>query len=172
MIIECQKHKDYQESIHWLLGFLEEYASHSKTVAGAGAEPSLSRPLTPLMFLPSARAPAQDSHEQATADPALQQATHELRTLLERFANGTSLSVIGDAIQALYNDAQGDEELKDWFKSVDTYTRKVSFLLVRFPRTFFLHARTISILPYIFLSSLAYFPDDRTDGLTTMLRYS
>ncbi|KAI0954376.1 hypothetical protein AcV7_007628 [Taiwanofungus camphoratus] len=103
VIIECQKHKDYQESIHWLLGFLEEYASHSKTVAGA----------------------AQDSHEQATADPALQQATHELRTLLERFANGTSLSVIGDAIQALYNDAQGDEELKDWFKSVDTYTRKV-----------------------------------------------
>lgn len=56
----------------------------------------------------------------------MQQAVSELRTLLERFANGMSLGVIGDAMQALYRDAQQDEDLKEWFRSVDRYVRKVS----------------------------------------------
>ncbi|KAL6299451.1 hypothetical protein BKA93DRAFT_588333 [Sparassis latifolia] len=103
VIIECQKHKDYQASIQWLLNFLEEYASHGKTIAEHG----------------------KDSQEKATSDPALQQATGELRTLLERFANGMSLSVIGDAMRELWNDAQEDRELREWFQSVDKYTRKV-----------------------------------------------
>ncbi|TBU29364.1 hypothetical protein BD311DRAFT_269060 [Dichomitus squalens] len=103
IIVECQNHKDYQESITWLLDFLEEYAAHGKTVAGHG----------------------KDSHQQLTSDPAVQQATTELRTLLERFANGLSLSIIGDAMQALYNDAQQDEDLRNWFRSVDAYVRKV-----------------------------------------------
>ena len=42
VIVECQKHKDYQESITWLLDFLEEYASHGKTVAGQGTSHSRS----------------------------------------------------------------------------------------------------------------------------------
>ena len=50
----------------------------------------------------------------------------ELRVLLERFANGMPLSTIGDAMHDLYEDAQKDEELKDWFKSVDSYIRRVS----------------------------------------------
>ena len=50
----------------------------------------------------------------------------ELRTLLERFANGMSLDVIGDAMRALYNDAQQDEELRDWFRQCDQYARRVS----------------------------------------------
>ncbi|KAI0707522.1 hypothetical protein C8T65DRAFT_216076 [Cerioporus squamosus] len=103
VIVECQKHKDYQESIQWLLNFLEEYAAHGKTVANHG----------------------KDSTNQLQSDGALNQATHELRTLLERFANGKSLGIIGDAMQALYNDAQQDEELRNWFRSVDAYTRKV-----------------------------------------------
>ncbi|CDO71185.1 hypothetical protein BN946_scf184845.g55 [Trametes cinnabarina] len=103
VVVECQKHKDYQESIQWLLNFLEEYASHTKTVAQHGKE----------------------SGQQLTGDSSLQQATSELRTLLERFANGKSLSIIGDAMQQLYNDAQQDEELRQWFRDVDSYTRKV-----------------------------------------------
>ncbi|KAI0634782.1 hypothetical protein C8Q77DRAFT_1053762 [Trametes polyzona] len=103
VIVECQKHKDYQESIQWLLNFLEEYASHGKTVAEHG----------------------KDSGQQLKGDGALQQATSELRTLLERFANGKSLSIIGDAMQALYRDAQQDDELRQWFSDVDSYTRKV-----------------------------------------------
>ncbi|RPD56928.1 hypothetical protein L226DRAFT_573722 [Lentinus tigrinus ALCF2SS1-7] len=103
VIVECQRHKDYQESMQWLLDFLEEYASHGKTVANHG----------------------KDSKNQLGSDGALNQATYELRTLLERFANGKSLGMIGDAMQTLYNDAQQDEELRNWFRSVDAYTRKV-----------------------------------------------
>lgn len=76
MIVECQKHKDYQESIRWLLSYLEEYASHGKSVIGHG----------------------KDSHQQLTSDSSLQQATSELRTLLERFANGMSLGELHDVI--------------------------------------------------------------------------
>ena len=36
VIVECQKHKDYQESIRWLLDFVEEYTSHSKTAVSEG----------------------------------------------------------------------------------------------------------------------------------------
>lgn len=104
VIVECQKHKDYQESIRWLLDFLEEYASHGRTVAEHG----------------------KDSHQALASDGSLQQATSELRTLLERFANGMSMDVIGDAMHALWEDAQKDEELRDWFRSVDAYLRKVS----------------------------------------------
>ncbi|TDL13121.1 hypothetical protein BD410DRAFT_615157, partial [Rickenella mellea] len=74
VIVECQKHDDYQQSIRWLLGFFENYASHGKHVAGKG----------------------QESHQALTEDPALNTALSELRTLLERFANGQSLQVVID----------------------------------------------------------------------------
>lgn len=38
MIIECQKHDDYQESLRWLLSRIEEYAGHGKTVAEHGKD--------------------------------------------------------------------------------------------------------------------------------------
>ena len=66
-----------------------------------------------------------DSHGKLTSDDSLQEAMSELRTLLERFANGMSMAVIGDAMQALWEDAQKDEELREWFRSVDAYMRKV-----------------------------------------------
>ena len=55
----------------------------------------------------------------------MQQALGELRTLLERFANGMSMEVVGNAIQALYEDSKSDPELKQWFSDCDTYVRKV-----------------------------------------------
>lgn len=67
----------------------------------------------------------QDSKDALQSDNSLQQATSELRTLLERFANGMSLSVIGDAMKVLYEDSKQDEELRDWFRAVDSYVRKV-----------------------------------------------
>lgn len=103
VIVECQKHKDYQESIRWLLDYLEEYASHGSTIADH----------------------AKDSGQTLGSDNSLQQATSELRTLLERFANGQSMGIIGDAMHDLWEDAQKDEELRDWFKSVDGYVRRV-----------------------------------------------
>ena len=69
-----------------------------------------------------------DTHRKVLSDPAVKQATSELRTLLERFANGRSLGTIGEAMQTLYDYAQQDEELRNWFRSVDTYVRKASIL--------------------------------------------
>lgn len=48
----------------------------------------------------------------------------DLKTLLERFANGTSFDDLFDSINQIYSDADRDPELKDWFKSMDTYVRK------------------------------------------------
>jgi hypothetical protein len=53
----------------------------------------------------------------------------ELRTLLERFANGQSMDPILDAMNVLIDDANRDPALRDWFKEVDTYIRKVCLLV-------------------------------------------
>lgn len=60
----------------------------------------------------------------------LQTMTTGLRTLLERFANGQSMYVVFDAADALIKDAKNDEGLREWFKSVDAYLRKVRSLVV------------------------------------------
>ena len=85
VIYECQSHQDYQGSMQWLLNFLEEYASHGRTIASHG----------------------KDSHQQLTSDPNLQTSMRELRTLLERFANGRSLDTIGDTMRAVRGSAAG-----------------------------------------------------------------
>ena len=54
----------------------------------------------------------------------------ELRTLLERFANYKLLDIIIDAINALIDDTRRDQTLREWFKSLDIYIRKV-FLPLR-----------------------------------------
>jgi hypothetical protein len=104
VIIECQKHDDYQESIRWLLSHLKESMEHGRTVA---------------------QEKESEGVKVLKSDPALKQATKELRTLLERFANGNSIDTIIDAVNALVDDAQRDKEFKDWFKKVDTYIHKV-----------------------------------------------
>ena len=55
----------------------------------------------------------------------MEDAINEIKTLLERFANGKSMDIIVDAFGALRDDAQRDEELSEWFTQVDTYARKV-----------------------------------------------
>jgi len=47
-----------------------------------------------------------------------------LKTLLERFANGSSMDDMFDALNQIYRDADNDRELKDWFKSMDRFIRK------------------------------------------------
>jgi hypothetical protein len=47
-----------------------------------------------------------------------------LKTLIERFANGTSTNDLFDAINNIYSDADKDPELKSWFKQIDAYVRK------------------------------------------------
>jgi hypothetical protein len=105
VIIECQKHKDYQESIQWLLNYVEEYANHGQTIANHG----------------------KDSHQALRGDESVNQAGRELRTLLERFANGASMDSIWNAINALIEDSKHDQELREWFTRVDAYIRKVRY---------------------------------------------
>ncbi|OAX34933.1 hypothetical protein K503DRAFT_774020 [Rhizopogon vinicolor AM-OR11-026] len=103
VIIECQKHDDYQEAMKWLLGFIEEYAAHGHSAAGHGKERSSA----------------------ITENQALKAATSELRELLERFANGHSMDGIFDACHVLIDDARRDEEFKDWFRHLNSFMRKV-----------------------------------------------
>ena len=65
------------------------------------------------------------NHDDLRTQGPMQQALGELRTLLERFANGMSMEVVGNAIQALYEDSKSDPELKQWFSDCDAYVRKV-----------------------------------------------
>lgn len=58
-------------------------------------------------------------------DTDLQTALSELRTLLERFANGQTMDGVFDAINVIIDDTRRDPELRDWFANVDTYMRKV-----------------------------------------------
>ncbi|KAI2636559.1 hypothetical protein GGS26DRAFT_549574 [Hypomontagnella submonticulosa] len=100
MVVECQQHPDYNEAISTLLDLAEQYGSHSRRLA-AGGTGTLKETRTHLAA--------------AEAD---------LKTLIERFANGTSSDDLWDSINTIYEDADRDPELKDWFKSIDAYIRK------------------------------------------------
>ncbi|KAG2072936.1 hypothetical protein BDR04DRAFT_1095721 [Suillus decipiens] len=89
--------------IEWLLDEIERYASYGQTAAGHGKE----------------RGSA------ITQDKALSATMSELRTLLERFANGLSMNDIFDASNALIDDARRDDEFRNWFHRLNTYIRKV-----------------------------------------------
>ncbi|KAH9984085.1 hypothetical protein BJV74DRAFT_848879 [Russula compacta] len=102
-ILECQKHDDYQESIRWLLGIFEEYGKHGRHIAGVGKE----------------------AGTQVAGDDVFRTSTTQIRTLLERFANGNSMDTIIDAINKLIDDAKNDEEFRRWFQTVDAYARNV-----------------------------------------------
>lgn len=49
--------------------------------------------------------------------------TH-LKTLIERFANSTSLDDMFDSINTIYSDADRDPELKGWFRDMNKYIRR------------------------------------------------
>lgn len=99
MVMECQSHPDYHQAIETLLRLAEQYGSHSFTMA-KGASDMAKQTRTHL--------------ETAEAD---------LKTLIERFANGTSMDPLLEAIRQIYKDSESDPELKDWFRSVDKYIR-------------------------------------------------
>ncbi|KAI2468989.1 hypothetical protein F4781DRAFT_395972 [Annulohypoxylon bovei var. microspora] len=100
MVIECQQHPDYNQAISTLLDLAEQYGSHSKSIV-AGGSGTVKETRTHLAA--------------AEAD---------LKTLIERFANGTSSDDLWSSINTIYADADKDPELKDWFKSIDAYIRK------------------------------------------------
>ncbi|KAI0541862.1 hypothetical protein GGR58DRAFT_510663 [Xylaria digitata] len=100
MVLECQQHPDYQQAITTLLDLAEQYGKHGRSVAtdGAGA--------------------VKQTRSAFTAAEA------DLKVLVERFANGTSSDDLWSSINTLYKDADTDPELRNWFKSMNTYIRK------------------------------------------------
>lgn len=100
MVLECQQHADYSEAVQTILRLAENYGNHGRVLGQGGAN---------------------SAKEARTSFAA---AENDLRTLIERFANGTSTSDLWDSIGQLYKDAEKDEELRNWFKSLDAYIRR------------------------------------------------
>lgn len=100
MILECQQHEDYSQAVQTLLRLAEQYGKHGREYGQGSA----------------------DTTKQARSGFAAAEA--DLRTLIERFANGTSTSDLWESIGQIYKDAEKDPELKDWFKAMDSYIRR------------------------------------------------
>lgn len=101
VIVECQRHQDYQQAIDFFLDKAEQYQVQAKTASKqSGGNVSAVR-----------------------HDDNFQKASHELRTILERFANDESMQPIFDAVDELYRDAKNDDELRAWFRDLDHYVR-------------------------------------------------
>jgi len=102
MVVEIQGHPDYHEAVDTLLNLAENYRGHAKSAVGEG------------------RSQVHGAHN----DNHLQSAEDALKTLLERFANNTSMDDLIESINDIYRDADRDPELKSWFRQVDSYVRR------------------------------------------------
>ncbi|PWY95116.1 hypothetical protein BO94DRAFT_218982 [Aspergillus sclerotioniger CBS 115572] len=102
MVIEVQGHSDYQQAIRTLLSMAEKYGGHTRNLSQQGA----------------------GSVQGFRSGDKIQRMETNLRTLLERFANNTSLDNLFDSLDNIYRDADRDPELKGWFKNMDTFIRK------------------------------------------------
>lgn len=100
MVLECQQHPDYQTAVQTLLNLAGEYGNHANRLAKGGS------------------GTVKDTRS------GLAQAEGDLKTLIERFANGTSTDDLWVSINQIYEDADRDDELKNWFKNLDTYLRR------------------------------------------------
>jgi hypothetical protein len=121
MIVEIQGHQDYQRAIETLLRLAEQYSGHTKnvtqqatgTVKGAHQDTALQTAEADIKVCST-------GFHSENADWLT-----NLKTLLERFANGTSSDDLIESINQIYTDADRDPELKNWFKRIDTYIRKI-----------------------------------------------
>ncbi|KAL5501687.1 hypothetical protein ACEPAH_8947 [Sanghuangporus vaninii] len=103
VVVECQEHEDYQESISWLISQFEKYFGRGKRITTSGSS-------------------------QASAsffeDPTISQAASEMRIFLERLADGRSMEGMFSAARNLQKDAETDEELREWWTRVDSFARR------------------------------------------------
>jgi hypothetical protein len=121
MVVEIQGHQDYQRAIETLLRLAEQYTGHTKTVTqqatgtvkGAHQDDALKTAEADLKVCKTGF--HSDNAHWLT----------NIKTLLERFANSTSFDDLIESINQIYKDADRDPELKNWFKRIDGYIRKV-----------------------------------------------
>ena len=83
------------------MNLAEQYAGHTKGLSKEGSS--------------SAREVLKSDNVQAVQ--------YNLRTLIERFANYTSLDGFFESLNAVYREAEKDPELRNWFKNVDNLIR-------------------------------------------------
>ncbi|KAK4995522.1 hypothetical protein LTR28_000492, partial [Elasticomyces elasticus] len=102
MVVEIQSHQDYQQAIDTLLRLAEQYTGHTKSLAQQ----------------------TQGTVKGAHSDDSLQRAEGDLKTLIERFANSTSVDDLFDSLNEVYRDADRDPELKGWFRHMNRFIRK------------------------------------------------
>ncbi|KAI1430971.1 hypothetical protein GGR50DRAFT_682107 [Xylaria sp. CBS 124048] len=100
MILECQQHPDYQRAVTSLLDLAEQYGKHGRSLTTEGA----------------------GTVKQTRS--AFGAAEADLKTLIERFANGTSTDDLWSSINTMYEDADKDPDLRNWFRSMDNYIRR------------------------------------------------
>ncbi|SAM85576.1 uncharacterized protein UBRO_13922 [Ustilago bromivora] len=102
VVVECQRHKDYQDAMDYFLTFFEQYKGHASHVATQSTQAA----------------------KNVRSDGNVATAETSFRRLIERFANGAPTQPIIDAVDQLYTDAQNDPELRQWFQRLSTYIRK------------------------------------------------
>lgn len=102
MLMEIQGHSDYQRAIETMLNLVEKYGGHGREVSQQGTG-----------VVKDVR-----GHE------TVHTIETNLRLLLERFANSTSLDDLFDSLETVYRDAEKDPELRGWFKNIDSFIRK------------------------------------------------
>ncbi|EST07143.1 Protein of unknown function DUF4449 [Kalmanozyma brasiliensis GHG001] len=102
VVVECQRHKDYQDAMDHFLNFFEQYKGHATHIADQSAQ----------------------SAQNVRSEGNVATAETTFRRLIERFANGAPTQPIIDAVNQIYTDVANDPELKQWFSRLDTYVRK------------------------------------------------
>ncbi len=101
VVVECQRHREYQEAMDFFLTAFENYKGHTVSVAKQ----------------------VESSAVGVRTEGNVQTAEHTFRTLIERFANGRPTQPVLDALDQIYTDVKNDPELKNWFTSVNKYLR-------------------------------------------------
>lgn len=113
MVVECQRHRDYQEAIEFFLEKAEDYGSVANDLKNQSTDAGL---------------------QIRESESNFKLAENELRTLLERFANGQSSQPIFDAVNRLYQDAREDPELRlVSFLFFSFLSSSTSLILTNFP---------------------------------------
>jgi hypothetical protein len=102
VIVECQRHRDWQDSVGYLITYFETYKGHASHIHDQTV----------------------GSAQNVRGEGNVQSAENAFRTLLERFSNGRPTQPILDAVDQLYTDAKNDPELRDWFSRMDNYIRR------------------------------------------------
>jgi len=102
MIVEIQGHDDYQNAIVTLLNLLDTYGSHGRHYSNRGV----------------------GQVQGVYQSDEIQAAEKNLKTLIERFANSTSMDDFIDAVKKIQECAKSDPELRNWLQSLNTYFRR------------------------------------------------